>query len=376
MAQVVFLPGDGIGPEVSAQAARVLDAAAARFGLDIRTESALIGGAAYDATGSPLPPATLAACRKADAVFLGAVGGPRWDGVPRAGRPEAGLLALRKELGVFANLRPIAVYPELAAFSCLRPDIVAEGVDLVVARELTGDIYFGEPRGEGVRKGCRYAYDTMVYDEEEIRRIARVAFETARNRRRMVCSVDKANVLAASRLWRAVVEETHAEYPDIALSHLYVDNAAMQLVARPASFDVILTGNLFGDILSDLAAATAGSLGMLASASLGHANPGLYEPAHGSAPDIAGEDKANPLASILSIALMLRMSLNAPEAAHAVEAAVRAVIAEGYRTADLVPADMGPAKTENTRTPPPIGCAAMGSLVAARLRPDCGNASS
>lgn len=358
MAKVVFLPGDYIGPEVAAEAAAVLRAAASRFGLDVTMEEARIGGSAYDATGSPLPEETLAQCKAADAVFLGAVGGPKWDSVPREKRPESGLLALRKGLGVFANLRPVAVFPELAAFSCLRPDIVAEGVDLLVVRELTGDIYFGEPRGEGVRDGLRYAYDTMVYDESEIRRIAHVGFKTARTRRGKVCSVDKANVLAVSRLWRSLVEEVHKDYPDVALEHMYVDNAAMQMVARPSHFDVILTGNLFGDILSDQAAAVAGSLGMLSSASLGAGNPGLYEPAHGSAPDIAGKDKANPLASVLSVAHMLRMSLNAPEAADAVERAVRAVIREGWRTADLVPAGGGVT---------PLGCRAMGEKVLEKL---------
>ncbi|MDL2272211.1 3-isopropylmalate dehydrogenase [Desulfovibrio sp. OttesenSCG-928-I05] len=360
MAHVVFLPGDGIGPEVAGEAAKVLAAVAERYNLDISTENALIGGAAFDATGFPLPDETLALCKKADAVFLGAVGGPAWDAVPRPKRPEAGLLALRKGLGVFANLRPIAIFPELAAFSCLRQDIVTQGVDLLIVRELTGDIYFGEPRGEGVRGGLRYAYDTMVYDEEEIRRIARMAFAAARSRRKKVCSVDKANVLSASRLWRTVVEEEHAAWPDIELSHMYVDNAAMQLVARPASFDVILTGNLFGDILSDQAAAIAGSLGMLSSASLGATAPGLYEPAHGSAPDIAGQDKANPLASILSIALMLRMSLNAPQAADAVESAVKSLIREGFRTADLV--------AENNRNTVPTGCKETGDLIVARLK--------
>lgn len=358
MARIVFLPGDGIGPEVAEQAARVLGAAAARFGLDIAVDEALVGGSAYDTTGEPLPEETLAKCRAADAIFLGAVGGPGWDAVPRDKRPEAGLLALRKKLAVFANLRPVAVFPELASFSRLRPDLVAEGVDLLVVRELTGDIYFGEPRGEGLRDGLRYAYDTMIYDEQEIRRIAHIGFQTARTRRKKVCSVDKANVLAVSRLWRAVVEEVHREYGDVALEHMYVDNAAMQLVARPADFDVILTGNLFGDILSDQAAAVAGSLGMLSSASLGSGKPGLYEPAHGSAPDIAGQDKANPLASILSVALMLRMSLDAPEAAEAVEEAVRAVIREGHRTADLVPASGGVT---------PLGCKAMGDKVLEKL---------
>jgi len=352
MAKIAFLPGDGIGPEVTAQAERVLLAAAAKFNLSVETEKALIGGCAYDATGFPFPDETLARCLAADAVFLGAVGGPKWDAVPRDKRPEAGLLALRKKLAVFANLRPITVFPELASFSRLRPDLVNEGVDLLIVRELTGDIYFGEPRGEGVRDGLRYAYDTMIYDEEEIRRIAHVAFNTARSRRGKVCSVDKANVLAVSRLWRGIVEEVHRQYTDVSFEHLYVDNAAMQLVARPADFDVILTGNLFGDILSDLAAAAAGSLGMLPSASLGAGAPGLYEPAHGSAPDIAGQNKANPLASIMSVAMMLRMSLAAPDAATAVEEAVRAVIRDGFRTADLVPAGGGVT---------PLGCVEMGN---------------
>lgn len=361
MKKVVFLPGDHIGPEVAAEAQKVLLKVSEKYGLGVETETRLVGGAAYDATGEPLPQETLDACRAADAVFLGAVGGPEWDNAPRDKRPEAGLLALRKGLGVFANLRPVAVFPELAAFSRLRPDLVAQGVDLLVVRELTGDIYFGEPAGDGERNGLRYAWNTMVYDEEEIRRIAKVGFETARARRKKVCSVDKANVLHVSRLWRAVVEEVHKDYRDVALEHMYVDNAAMQLVARPADFDVILTGNLFGDILSDLAAAVAGSLGLLSSASLGAQNPGLYEPAHGSAPDISGQDKANPLASILSVALMLRMSFGeskAVAAADAVDAAVREVIRSGFRTGDLIAAGGGQS---------PVSCTRMGELVRERL---------
>ena len=357
--KIVFLPGDGIGPEVAAEAAKVLQVAAVRCGLELVLEYDLIGGAAYEASGSPLTQETLARCKAADAIFLGAVGGSKWDGVPRDKRPEEGILALRKGLQVFANLRPATVFPELAAFSRLRPDLVAEGVDLLVVRELTGDIYFGEPRGEGMRDGLRYAYDTMIYDEEEIRRIAHVAFNAAQGRRGKVCSVDKANVLAVSRLWRAVVQEVHKDYPGVALEHMYVDNAAMQLVARPADFDVILTGNLFGDILSDQAAAVVGSLGMLPSASLGSGAPGLYEPAHGSAPDIAGQNKANPLASILSVALMLRMSLAAPKAADAVEAAVRSVLKDGHRTADLVASGAGAAAA--------LSCSRMGDLVVERL---------
>lgn len=357
MRNVVFLPGDGIGPEVTNEAEKVLLAANDKFGLDITTNSAMVGGAAYDATGEPLPEETLAICRMSDAVFLGAVGGPKWDCVERQKRPEQGLLRLRKALGVFANLRPVTVFPELASFSRLRPDLVTEGVDLLVVRELTGGIYFG-PGGEDIKDGLRCAWDILPYNEEEIRRIAVVGFETARKRRKRVCSVDKANVLRTSRLWRTVVEEVREEYPDVALEHMYVDNAAMQIVARPADFDVILTENLFGDILSDQAAAVAGSLGVLSSASLGTKNPGIYEPAHGSAPDIAGQDKANPLAAILSIALMLRFSFNEEKVADAVENAVREVLKAGFRTGDLVPAGGGVT---------PLSCSRMGELVRDRL---------
>ena len=364
--QIVFLPGDGIGPEVAGAARRVLEATAEKYGLSLNISEEKIGGTAYDETGTPLPEETLASCKASDAVFLGAVGGPKWDNAPRDKRPESGLLALRKGLGVFSNLRPISVYPELAGFSCLRPDLVAEGVDLLVVRELTGDIYFGEHH-DGMRGNLRYAHDIMVYDEEEVRRIAHIGFQTARSRRGRVCSVDKANVLAASRLWRAVVEEVSREYPDVALEHMYVDNAAMQLVARPAYFDVILTANLFGDILSDLAASLAGSLGMLASASLGSAAPGLYEPAHGSAPDIAGQNKANPLASILSVALMLRMSLGAPEAAEAIENSVKSVIRQGLRTADLVPGYNKSSRTGLERPDKALGCKEMTDTVIRHL---------
>ena len=359
MKKIVLLPGDGIGPEITDAAAKVLMKANAVFGLGIETSYAKLGGAAYDETGDPLPDATREACLSADAVFLGAVGGPKWDAVERDMRPEVGLLRLRRAMNVFANLRPVAIYPELAAFSRLRPDVVAEGVDLLVVRELTGGIYFGQPAGDGIRDGKRYAWNTMVYDEEEIRRIAVVAFEAAKKRRGKVCSVDKANVLHVSRLWREVVEEVHENYPEVELSHMYVDNAAMQLVARPADFDVILTGNLFGDILSDLAAAIAGSLGMLSSASLGAKNPGLYEPAHGSAPDIAGQDKANPLASILSMALLLRMGLNEEKAANAIEEAVKTVIRAGHRTGDLIPASGGVT---------PVSCSRMAELVCEALK--------
>ena len=357
MRTVVFLPGDGIGPEVAGEAEKTLLAANEKFSLGITTRTALVGGAAYDATGDSLPDETLAACKTADAVFLGAVGGPAWDGVPREKRPETGLLRLRKGLEVFANLRPVAVFPELASFSRLRPDLVAEGVDLLVVRELTGGIYFG-PGGEETENGVRKAWDIMPYDENEIRRIATIGFETARKRRKKVCSVDKANVLRTSRLWRAVVTEMGKDYPDVALEHMYVDNAAMQLVGRPADFDIILTENLFGDILSDQAAAVAGSLGMLSSASMGSRNPGIFEPAHGSAPDIAGQDKANPLASILSVAMMLRLSFGEDAAADAVDKAVRAVIRDGFRTGDLVPAGGGVT---------PVSCTRMGELVRERL---------
>ncbi|CAK7017352.1 MAG: 3-isopropylmalate dehydrogenase [Desulfovibrio sp.] len=358
MRKVVLLPGDGIGPEITNAAAKVLARATEKFTLGIETSYAALGGVAYDECGDPFPAATRDMCLAADAVFLGAVGGPKWDAVPRDLRPEIGLLRLRKALGVFANLRPVTVYPELAAFSRLRPDVVEEGVDLTVVRELTGGIYFGEPAGVETRNGKRTGWSTMIYDEDEIRRIAIVAFETAKKRRGKVCSVDKANVLHVSRLWREVVEEVHKAYPEIDLSHMYVDNAAMQLVARPAEFDVILTGNLFGDILSDLAAAIAGSLGMLSSASLGAKNPGLYEPAHGSAPDIAGQDTANPLASILSMALMLRISFNEETAATAIENAVQSVIRAGNRTADLIPVSGGVR---------PVSCSAMGKLVCEAL---------
>jgi len=288
------------------------------------------------------------------------VGGPKWDNALK--RPEAGLLAIRKELNLFANLRPATVFPELASLSCLRPELVEKGVDILVVRELIGDVYFGKPAGEEVRNNVRYAFNTMIYNEDEVRRIAKVAFAAARTRKRRVCSVDKANVLDVSRLWRNVVIETHKEFPDVELSHMYVDNCAMQLIVNPAQFDVILTGNIFGDILSDEASAVTGSLGMLPSASLSgtaeDGGPGLYEPVHGSAPDIAGQDKANPLAAILSVAMMLRLSFAMNEAADIVEAAVREVLREGWRTGDIVRAGL---KGEV------IGCAKMGGLVAGKI---------
>ena len=331
--RVVLLPGDGIGPEVIGEAAQVLGEAAARAGMALELPEMPAGGAAIDATGEPLPRATLDAARSADAVLLGAVGSPRHDGLPRERRPEQALLGLRKGLGVFANLRPVRLHPALVAASPLRPEVV-RGTDLLIVRELTGGIYFGTPRGiEGQGEGRR-ARNTMAYTASEVRRIARVAFEAARGRRRKVTSVDKANVLETSQLWREVVVETAREYPDIALEHLYVDNAAMQLIARPADFDVILTENMFGDILSDEAAMLAGGIGMLPSASLGE-GPGLYEPVHGSAPDIAGRGVANPLAAILSAAMLLRHSLGLPDAARRIEAAVARVLDDGGRTADL-----------------------------------------
>jgi 3-isopropylmalate dehydrogenase len=332
--KIAVLPGDGIGPEIVAQATRVLEALRSD-GLKIELEHAPIGGAGYDAAGDPLPAATLDLARKADAVLLGAVGGPRYDALPRAMRPEQGLLRIRKELGLFANLRPAVLYPELAGASTLKPEVVA-GLDLMILRELTGDIYFGQPRGRRQNAaGEREAFDTMLYSESEIRRIARVGFRTARKRARKLCSVDKANVLDTSMLWREVMNEVGKEYPDVELSHLYVDNAAMQLVRSPKQFDVIVTGNMFGDILSDQASMLTGSIGMLPSASLDASNKGLYEPIHGSAPDLAGKHVANPLATILSTAMMLRYTFNQEQAAMRIENAVKRVLAQGVRTADI-----------------------------------------
>ncbi|MDR1360421.1 MAG: 3-isopropylmalate dehydrogenase [Deltaproteobacteria bacterium] len=360
--RIVILPGDGIGPEVTTEAAKVLRAVEKRFSRAFVLQEALIGGAAYEAVGDPLPPKTLAACRAADAVLMGAVGGPQWADAPVDKRPEAGLLGIRKELGLYANLRPASVFPELASLSRLRPDLVEKGLNLLVVRELTGGLYFGKPAGEEKVDGLRRAFNTMLYNEDEIRRIARVGFAAARKRRGLLCSVDKANVLAVSRLWRAVVEETHRDYPDVHLSHMYVDNCAMQLILKPDQFDVLLTENLFGDILSDETAAIAGSLGLLPSASLsgpgGENGPGLYEPVHGSAPDIAGQDRANPLACILSLAMLLDMSCDLPAAATVVESAVRQVLREGYRTGDIASGLPGEKR---------VGCKEMGDLVALRV---------
>ncbi len=332
--KIAVLPGDGIGPEIMAQAVKVLEVLRSD-GMKIETEQAAVGGAGYDTAGDPLPAATLDLGRKADAILFGAVGGARYDTLPRAMRPEQGLLRIRKELGLFANLRPAVLYPELVRASTLKPEVVA-GLDLMILRELTGDIYFGQPRGRRqTAAGEREGFDTMRYSESEIRRIAHVGFHAARKRARKLCSVDKANVLDTSILWREVVTEVGQEYPDVELTHMYVDNAAMQLVRAPKQFDVIVTGNMFGDILSDQASMLTGSIGMLPSASLDAHNKGLYEPIHGSAPDIAGKDVANPLATILSLTMMMRYTFNQGQVADRVEGAVKRVLAQGVRTADI-----------------------------------------
>jgi 3-isopropylmalate dehydrogenase len=332
--KVAILPGDGIGPEIVGQARRVLDLFASE-GLALATEVAPMGGAGYDAAGDPLPPATLALAQSSDAILMGAVGGPKYDTLPRAMRPEQGLLRIRKALNLFANLRPAILYPELAQASSLKPEVVS-GLDILIVRELTGDIYFGQPRGRRRNEaGHDEGFDTMHYSVPEIERIARVGFEAARKRGKRLCSVDKANVLDTSILWRETVTRLAAEYPDVTLSHMYVDNAAMQLVKAPKQFDVIVTGNMFGDILSDEASMLAGSIGMLPSASLDASAKGLYEPIHGSAPDIAGHDKANPLATILSLSMMFRYSLARADIAERIERAVREVLARGCRTGDI-----------------------------------------
>ncbi len=357
MLRILLLPGDGIGPEVTEEARRVLDAAARRQGLELSFSEEKIGGASIDACGVPLSDAALAAARASRAVLLGAVGGPRWDRLPVDRRPEKGLLRIRKELGLFANLRPAAVFPALVDASTLKREVV-EGTDLLVVRELTGGLYFGEPRGTALVDGRREARNTMVYDEVEIARIARVAFDAARRRRRQLTHVHKANVLEVSQLWVQVVEEVAKDYPDVELSHQLVDSMAMLLLKEPRRYDVIVTENLFGDILSDEAAMITGSLGMLPSASLGEGGIGLYEPVHGSAPDIAGQDIANPLAAILSAAMLLEHSLDEPEAAHAVREAVARALETGARTADLL------APGDATAS---LGCRAMGELVLAKL---------
>ena len=332
--KIAVLAGDGIGPEIVAQAVRVLRALG-RDGLKLELEDAPFGGAGVDAHGDPLPERTLGLAQAADAVLCGAVGGPKYDALPRAQRPEQGILRLRKALGLFANLRPALLFPELTGASSLKPEVVS-GLDIMIVRELTGDIYFGEPRGRRTNaSGAREGFDTMIYSEPEIRRIAEVGFATAMKRSRRLTSVDKENVLETSRFWREVVSDVGKRYPEVALTHMYVDNAAMQLVRAPRHFDVIVTGNMFGDILSDEASMLTGSIGMLPSASLDASSKGLYEPVHGSAPDIAGKDLANPLATILSAAMMLRYTFDQDASALRIEAAVRKVLAAGYRTADI-----------------------------------------
>lgn len=335
-ARILVMPGDGVGPEICREAVRVLDALASDHGLDIELEEALVGGAAIDTEGDPLPEASLAAARSADAVLFGAIGGPAWDDQPREKRPESGLLRLRAELDLFANLRPAILYPQLAHVSALKHDIVA-GLDIMIVRELTGGIYFGKPSGmEKNANGRREAFNTMRYDEDEIARIGRAAFQIARARGGRLCSVDKANVLDVSQLWRDVMNELGREYDDIELTHMYVDNAAMQLVRAPKQFDTVVTGNLFGDVLSDAAAMLTGSIGMLPSASMDAHGKGLYEPVHGSAPDIAGQGVANPLATILSVAMMLRYTLDRADLAATVENAVGYALDRGLRTRDIM----------------------------------------
>ncbi len=346
--RVVLLPGDGIGPEITAVTRQLLDVASERHGFQLDFDEQLIGGAAIDATGEPLPVTTLEACRSADAVLMAAIGSPRFDSLPREKRPESGLLALRSGLKLFANLRPVKIVPALIEASSLKPDVIA-GVDLMVVRELTGGIYFGQPKGRVEANGEERGFNTMTYSASEVDRIAKVAFELASERGGRLCSVDKANVLDVSQLWRDRVDAMAPSYGDVEVSHLYVDNAAMQLVRAPRQFDVLLTGNLFGDILSDEAAMLTGSIGMLPSASLGSDGPGLFEPVHGSAPDIAGEDKANPMAMVLSAAMMLRIGLKQKAAADALEQAVDRVLAAGFRTGDLMAEGCTP-----------LGCKAMG----------------
>ena len=351
--KLAILPGDGIGPEIVAQAVKVLKALNIN---DLSMTEAPIGGAGYEAFGDPLPDSTLQLAKDSDAVLLGAVGDWKYDQLERHLRPERGLLSIRKELNLFANLRPALLYPELAGASTLKPEVVS-GLDLMIIRELTGDIYFGQPRGiSTLDNGEREGINTMRYNESEIRRIGRVAFDIAMKRNKKVCSVDKANVLETTELWRQVMIELSAEYPEVELSHMYVDNAAMQLIRAPKQFDVMVTGNIFGDILSDEASMLTGSIGMLPSASLDANNKGMYEPSHGSAPDIAGKDIANPLATILSVAMMLRYTFNDEANAQKVESAVKKALAQGFRTADIV--------TDGCKK---VGCSAMGDAVVANL---------
>jgi len=333
--KILVLPGDGIGPEIVTEAEKVIQALIGRHGLKVEIEHGLIGGSAVDATGKPLPDETLEKARASNAVLLGAVGGPKWETIERTIRPERGLLAIRAGMGLYANLRPALLYDALAGASTLKPEVVAD-LDIMIVRELTGGIYFGEPRGiRNTANGHREGYNTLVYNETEIQRIAEMAFKVAQKRAGRVCSVDKANVLEATELWREVVTEVASGYPDVSLQHMYVDNAAMQLVRDPKQFDVIVTTNMFGDILSDLASMLTGSIGMLPSASINQSGQGLYEPIHGSAPDIAGQNKANPLATILSVAMLLRYSLNEETQARRVESAVQQVLTNGLRTADI-----------------------------------------
>ena len=354
--KITILPGDGIGPEIVAEAEKVLAVLQAEHGLSVDIEHAPVGGAAYEAHGHPLPESTLAAVRNADAILLGSVGGPQWDELERHLRPEQGLLGLRAELDLFSNLRPAILYPQLADASSLKPEIVS-GLDIMIVRELTGGIYFGQPRGIRTRDdGQQEGFNTLVYCESEIERIGRSAFEIARKRDGRLCSVDKANVLEVSELWRRVMNRLGEEYGDVELSHMYVDNAAMQLVREPKQFDVIVTGNMFGDILSDAAAMLTGSIGMLPSASLDSNGKGMYEPIHGSAPDIAGQGIANPLATILSVAMMLRYSLGELQLAERVEQATGAVLDQGLRTPDIAAANM-----------PTVGTREMGDAVVAAL---------
>lgn len=350
--KIAVLPGDGIGPEIVAQALKVLRAMPE---LNVEIEEGVIGGAGYDVAGDPLPEATLKLAREADAVLLGAVGGPQYDKLERVLRPERGLLRIRKELNLFANLRPALLYPELADASSLKPEVVS-GLDIMIVRELTGDVYFGQPRGIEVRNGERVGFNTMLYAESEVRRVAHVAFEIAMKRDKRLCSVDKANVLECSELWREVMLDVSKDYPEVELSHMYVDNAAMQLVKWPKQFDVIVTGNIFGDILSDQASMLSGSIGMLPSASLDENNKGMYEPIHGSAPDIAGKDMANPLATILSLAMMSRYTFNDEDNAARIEAAVRKVLAADLRTVDI-----------HTGSCKKVSCSEMGDAVVAAL---------
>jgi 3-isopropylmalate dehydrogenase len=352
---IAVLPGDGIGPEIIAQALRVLEVLK-KEGLDMTFTEAPLGGQAYDQFGHPYPEFTQDICRKADAVLLGAVGGPQYDTLDRPLRPERGLLAIRKDLGLFANLRPAVLFPELANASTLKPEVVA-GLDIMIVRELTGDVYFGQPRGMRTNEqGVREGFNTMIYSEPEVRRIAHVAFEIAMKRGKKLCSVDKANVLETTEFWKEIVIDVAKEYPEVELSHMYVDNAAMQLIRNPKQFDVMVTGNIFGDILSDEASMLTGSIGMLASASLNESKKGLYEPSHGSAPDIAGKNLANPIATILSAAMMLRYSFDNEAAATRIENAVKKVLAAGYRTGDIY--------EEGTKK---VSCSEMGDQIVAAM---------